>query len=108
MGRAYDSKNDPRTRSFSPTRIDWLTTRLQVELREDAFDTNGYVLEITTADPEIILIYMPYQSDVNRSLMNMSIDTAREVIRITANSYGWDKWVKIREDVQLACGQEKK
>jgi hypothetical protein len=102
------TQNDPRTLSFSQTRIDWLTTRLQVELREDAFDTNGYVLEITTADPEIILIYMPYQSDVNRSLMNMSIDTAREVIRITANSYGWDKWVKIRGDVQLARGHEKK
>jgi hypothetical protein len=27
---------------------------------------------------------------------------AREVIQIIAKGYGWDKWVKVRENVQLA------
>jgi hypothetical protein len=34
--------------------------------------------------------------------MNTSIDAARQVIQIMAKSYGWEKWVKVREDVQLA------
>ena len=33
--------------------------------------------------------------------MNSTIDDAREVILITAKSYGWDNWVKIRERVEM-------
>jgi hypothetical protein len=43
-----------------------------------------------------------YLRDVEREVMNTHIDSAREVIKITAKSYGWDKWLKIREDIQLA------
>ena len=41
-------------------------------------------------------------SPVDRQIMNMDIDTARKVIGITASSYGWDKWLNVREDVQQA------
>ena len=34
--------------------------------------------------------------------MSSVSDTAREVIRITARSYGWDSWLKVREDVHPA------
>jgi hypothetical protein len=38
--------------------------------------------------------------NVNQTLMNMSLDTARKGIKITAKSYGWDDWFKIKEDVE--------
>jgi hypothetical protein len=63
---------------------------------------NKYLLQITSPDSETILIYVRYLRDVEREVMNTHIDSAREVIKITAKSYGWDKWLKIREDIQLA------
>jgi len=63
---------------------------------------NGFQLEITSPDPETILIYVRYLADVDRQAMNIVIDADRKVIKITARSYGWDKWLKIREDIQLA------
>jgi hypothetical protein len=91
----------PGAQPFTPTRIDWLTTTLQASLRDEQMETNGFQLQITSPDSETILIYVRYLPDVNRQVMNISIDTARKVIQITARSYGWDKWVKIREDIQL-------
>lgn len=92
----------PGAQPFTPTRIDWLTTTLQANLRDEEMETNGYMLQITSPNPETILIYVRYTPDVNRRAMNLSIDTARKVIQITAKSYGWDNWVKIREDISLA------
>jgi len=95
----------PGLQPFTPTRIDWLTTTLQASLRDEELDTNGYTLQIATPDPETILIYVRYQANVNREAMNISIDAARSVIQTTSRGYGWDSWVKIREDIQLAKKQ---
>jgi hypothetical protein len=85
-----------------PTRIDWLTTTLQASLRTEALDEDGYLLQITSPDSEAIMIYVRYLPTVNREAMNIAIDASREVIHITAKSYGWDKWLKIVEDIKLA------
>jgi len=82
-------------------RIDWLTTTLQASLRTDAVETEGYDLDITSPDPETILIYVRYLPNVNREAMNITLVTTRKVIDITAKSYGWDSWLKVREDIQL-------
>lgn len=99
--RAQSLKRSPGAEPFTPTRIDWLTTTLQASLRTDS-GSDGYDLEITSPDPETILIYVRYSPNVNRPAMNTMIDTARKVINITAKGYGWDDWLKIREDIQLA------
>jgi hypothetical protein len=103
------SKNPfhPGAEPFTPTRIDWLTTTLQASLREDELETDRFQLQITSPDSETIVIYVRYLPDVNRESMNIAIDAARRVIQITAKSYGWDGWVKIREDVQLATRNNK-
>ncbi|MHB1745164.1 MAG: hypothetical protein ACYCPO_11250 [Acidobacteriaceae bacterium] len=98
----------PGLQTFTPTRIDWLTTTLQASLRDEEMETYGFLLEIASPDSETILIYVRYMPDVNREVMNMSIDSARQVIQITAKSYGWDKWLKIREDVQLSKPDKKR
>jgi hypothetical protein len=100
-------KLSPGLQPFTPTRIDWLTTTLQASLRDEVLDTNGYTLQIANPDPETILIYVRYRASVNREAMNIFIDTAREVIQITAKSYGWENWVKVRENIQLAGSEAK-
>jgi hypothetical protein len=47
------------------------------------------------------MIFVRYLPTVNRKIMNIVIESAREVINITARSYGWDKWLKIKEDIQM-------
>lgn len=91
----------PGLQPHVPTRIDWLTTVLQASLRSDITEESKFVLQITSPDSETILIYVRYLPNVNREGMNLHIDAAREVIRITSKSYGWDKWLKVREDIQL-------
>jgi hypothetical protein len=34
--------------------------------------------------------------------MNITVDSTRKVIDMSAKSYGWDSWLKVREDIQLA------
>jgi hypothetical protein len=94
------AQQHPGSEPYTPTRIDWLTLTLQAALRDDSM-ANGYLLEIASSDPETIVIYVRYTSKVDRQVMNTAIDTARKVINTTAKSYGWDKWVKIREDIEL-------
>lgn len=101
------SKTVPRAVSpglepYTPTRIDWLTTTLQADLRDDELQTNGFYLQITSPDQETILIYVVYESTVNREAMNITIDAARQAIQMAAKRYGWDKWVRIREE-RSAC-----
>jgi hypothetical protein len=94
----------PGAERFTPTRIDWLTTALQADLREDITNEHPFLLAITHSDSETILIYVRYRPDVDPRNMNLEIETARKVIQMTAKSYGWDSWLKVREDVQMAKG----
>lgn len=98
---AHAQKLSPGAMPFTPTRIDWLTTTLQASLRTENLQTDGFLLQITSPDPETILIYVRYMPTVNREVMNTNIDAARKVIQITARSYGWDTWLRVREDIQL-------
>jgi hypothetical protein len=103
FANAHAQRLSPGVQPFVPSRIDWLTTTLQASLRDDQMQTTGFQLQITSPDPETVLIFVRYLPDVNREVMNTSIDAARQVIQITAKSYGWEKWVKVREDIQLAA-----
>jgi hypothetical protein len=47
------------------------------------------------------VIYVRYSSNVDRAIMNKSIDTAHYVIDTTVKSYGWQDWVKVKEDVAM-------
>ena len=93
-------QTSPGLQPFTPTSIDWLTTTLQASLRQEAMSSDGFALQIASPDPETILIYVRYTPHVNRKAMNSSIHTARQVIGIIAKRYGWDGWVRVREDIQ--------
>lgn len=93
--------NRPGLTSYTPTQIEWLALTMRASLRQDASTEYPYSLDIILVDHETLLIVVRYHPTVNREIMNRTIDTAREVIMSTAINYGWDKWVKIRESVEM-------
>jgi hypothetical protein len=91
----------PGLTPYTPTQIEWLALTMRASLRQDASTDRPYSLDITPVDHETLLIVVRHHPAVNREMMNRAIDTAREAIRSTARSYGWDTWVKIRENVEM-------
>ena len=104
---AGDNRNEQQTPNrsglapYTPTEIEWLALTMRAGLRQDASADHPYSLDIIPVDHETLLIVVRYHPTVNREMMNRTIDDAREAIRSTAESYGWDKWVKIRESVEM-------
>ncbi|MCZ6704166.1 MAG: hypothetical protein O6940_14145 [Ignavibacteria bacterium] len=86
---------------YTPTKIDWLSVVLNASNRIDWGYNFGYSLDFIVQERNTILIYVRYRPNVDRELMNNTIETSRRVIKITAKSYGWDKWIKVREDVKM-------
>ena|SRR5512146_339258 len=93
--------NRPGLTPYTPTAIEWLALTMRASLRQDARTDYPYSLDIMLVDHETLLIAVRYHPTVNREMMNRAIGTAREAIKRTAESYGWDKWVKIRESVEM-------
>ena len=88
---------------YTPSRLDWLAVDLNASGRIQLTNNNGYLLSyVPIANEDTILIYVKYMRDVNREAMNISIDSARKVIKMKAKSYGWDNWLKVREKIELA------
>lgn len=99
---AQSLQNKPGLEPYIPNRIEWLALLLNSDLRRDFSAESPFSLNIVNSDHETILIFVRYDRNVDRRIMNMSIETAREVAQITAKSYGWSNWVKIKERVELA------
>jgi hypothetical protein len=93
--------NRPGLTSYTPTKIEWLALAVHSQLRQDSSADRPFVLSVVQVDHETLLIFVRYHPTVNREMMNSTIGNAREVILETATSYGWDKWVKIRERVEM-------
>ena len=100
FGAAPAEQSHPGAEPFPPTRIDWLTTTLEANLRTEFVSDLHFVLHVTSPDSETIVIYVRYLPDVDRESMNLFIESAHKVIQITAKSYGWDSWLKVKEDIQ--------
>ncbi len=95
------SPSHPGAEPYTPSRIEWLATVLQANLRTERLTEDGFTLNIVMQDQETISIYVRYLPTVNREIMNIGIESARYVIQITAKSYGWDKWLKVKENIQM-------
>ncbi len=86
---------------YTPTESEWLALTMQASLRREAGPDHPYSLDILLVDHDTLLILVRHPSTVNREMINKAIATAREAIRSRARSHGWDKWVKVREAVEL-------
>lgn len=91
----------PGLQSYTPNRIEWLALILEAQLRQDATVDSPFSLHVVNSDHETILIFVRYQPNADREIMNMAVDTAREVTQMTAKSYGWSSWVKIKERIEM-------
>ena len=93
--------NRPGLTPYTPTQIEWLALAVNSQLRQDFSADRTFSMSVFQLDHETLLIFVRYYSTVNREIMNSTIDSARKIIMITAKSYGWDNWVKIRERVEM-------
>jgi len=88
---------------YTPSRLEWFAVDLNASDRTQLTEDNGYLLNfIPSEKTDTIIIYVRYMRTVNREAMNLSIDAAREVIKINAKSKGWDGWLKVRENIKMA------
>jgi hypothetical protein len=95
----------PGLRTYSPTEGEWLALVARAGLRREATPDNPYSLDILLAGPDTLHILIRYRPPMTRESLNKTIQAAREAIRNQARNYGWDKWVKIRETVEVSPGK---
>ena len=86
---------------YTPTEGEWLALIVRAGLRREASPDRPYSLDIFLADPQTLHIMVRHASTMDREQVRKVIEGARESIRNTAKGYGWDKWVKIRETVEM-------
>ena len=100
---AQDRSSDLEgVKPYTPSRLEWLAVELNANLRVSMSVNNGYLMSfIPIKKEDAILIYVRHLPNVNREVMNISINSAREVISIKTKQYGWNSWLKVREDVQM-------
>ena len=100
-GNEQQTSNRPGLTSYTPTKIEWLALVVNSQLRQDSSADRPFFLSVVQVDHETLLIFVRYHPTVNQEMMNSTINNARDVILIAAKSYGWDKWVKIRERIEM-------
>jgi len=87
---------------YTPSRLQWLAVELNADLRVPLSEATKYLMAFVPIEKEdTILIQVRYIPSVNREVMNMALSTAREVISIKVKGYGWDLWLRVKEDVQM-------
>ncbi len=90
---------------YTPTEAEWLAVVMRAGLRREPTPDLPYSLDIVLAGPDTLQIVVQYRAPLTRDSLGKPIESAREAIRAQARSYGWDKWVKVRETVELLPGK---
>lgn len=89
----------PGLAPYMPSEGEWLAVVMRAGLRREASPDRPYSLDIVLADPQTLQIIVHHAATMDRAQVKNVLETAKDAIRSTARSYGWDKWVKIRETV---------
>ena len=93
--------NRPGVAPYTPTEGEWLALVTRAGLRREATPDRPYSLDIVLVDPQTLQIVVRHASTMDREQLRRAIEGARETIHATAKGYGWDKWVKLRETVEM-------
>jgi hypothetical protein len=75
-------------------------------LRRESTPDRPYSLDIVLADPQTLQIIVRHTPALDRDALNKAIESAKDAIRQTARGYGWDRWVKIKETVEVVSGKK--
>ncbi len=103
---AHSPSGRPGLAPYTPTEGEWLALITRAGLRREASADRPYSLDIVLADPQTLHIVVRHASTMDREQVRKAIEAAREAIRSTAKSYGWDTWVKIRETVEMSAAKK--
>ena len=91
------------SKPYSPTRLEWLSTKLNALLRRDMTPEDEYsigfgfipsedaIVIVTTALPSV------KKSPDGQKRMDLSVATARKIISIESKNKGWSSWLKVKE-----------
>jgi hypothetical protein len=101
ISKAASESDKPGLAPYVPMRIEWLALVTNSIVRQELSAESPFSLGVVEADHETLVIFVLYRPTVNRESLNKAIDNARKIIMKTAKGYGWDKWVKIREKVEM-------
>jgi hypothetical protein len=91
----------PGLAPYTPSEGEWLALIMRSGLKREATPDRPYSLDIVLADPQTLQIVVRHASTLDKDQLNKTIEAAREAIKSTARGYGWDKWVRIRERVEM-------
>ncbi len=97
-----ETPNRPGLTPYTPTKIEWLALDVRSQLQQNVSADSLFSLSVVHVDHETLLIVVRYPPTVNREMMSSAVDSARRIIMTTAKSYGWENWVKIREQVEMS------
>ena len=86
------------SKAYIPSRLEWLAVDLNASLRVSFSNENKYYMGFAHGQDDSIIIYIRYMPDVNRELMNKTIDSTKEIIKMRLESHKWTS-IKIKEDV---------
>ncbi|MBI5314664.1 MAG: hypothetical protein HZB34_01680 [Nitrospirae bacterium] len=102
--------NQPGLTPYTPTKIEWLALTVNAQLQYERHAEDLYEVFVVQADHETLELLIRYHpgpsrraySPTNLAVMQSKIKTTRDLIMTTAKRYGWDKWVRIREPVEIS------
>lgn len=103
--------NRPGLTPYTPTRIEWLALTVNAQLQYERYAEDPYEVFVVPADHETLELLIRYHagtirrqhnSPANLAMMKRKIKATRELIMTTATRYGWEKWVTIREPVEMS------
>lgn len=102
--------NQPGLTPYTPTKIEWLALTANAQLQYERHAEDLYEVFVVQADHEALEILIRYHpgasrraySPSNLAVMKSKIKTTRELIMTMAKRYGWEKWVRIREPVEMS------
>ena len=103
---ARPTPSRPGLGTYSPTEGEWLALVMRATLRREATPDNPYSLDVVLAGPDTLQILARYRPPLTREGLGKTMEAAREAIKNQAKAYGWDKWVRIRETVELEPGKK--
>ena len=89
------------SKPYMPTRLEWLAVELNATHSTELTQVPGYSLHFVADHPrDTILIYARYIRSADPEIVNSAVAGARELVKITAEGYRWDNWLKVREHIK--------
>lgn len=88
---------------FVPTKKQWLCVEFNAQYAWKTTESGFHISAIDAAGggKNEVMLYCRMRPETDRVVFNESIQTCRELLQSTAQKYGFDEWLTIKENVQL-------